>query len=121
MTLPTDSLERKRTPIFRGFLAYFPDAIAAAARLSHLGNEKHNPGQEIHWSRGISDDQTDALLRHILDAGPDWTGSYTEQGEEVLHAVAAFWRAGAMAQIAIERARGDKKDDRQARLPLGAR
>ena len=118
MALPSDSAERKKTPIYRGFIVYFPDAIAAAARLSRIGNDKHNPGQEVHWSREKSTDQADCLLRHILDAGPDWTNAYTECGEEVLHAVAAFWRAGAMAQIAIERARKDKEDDRQGRLPF---
>ena len=111
MGLPTDSAARKATPVFRGFLMYFPDAIAAAARLSYLGNEKHNPGQDVHWSREKSSDQADCVARHLIDAGPDWTGVYVEHGEEVLHAVAAFWRAGAMAQIAIERAR--QKDDRQ--------
>ncbi len=110
MSLPTDSAARKKAPIFRGFLMYFPDAIAAAARLSRLGNEKHNPGQDMHWSRERSSDQADCIMRHLIDAGPDWTGVYSEHGEEVLHAVAAFWRAGAMAQIAIERARKDEKN-----------
>ena len=112
--LPDDSQRRKQTPIFRGFLMYFPDAIAAAARLSWLGNEKHNPGSEVHWSREKSSDQADCIARHLIDAGPDWTGTYTENGEEVLHAVAAFWRAGALAQLAIERAR--KTDKRQAEI-----
>src|SRR5689334_5921158 len=51
-TLPTDSQARKDTPIARGCLDYFPLAIAAVARLSKAGNDKHNPGEPLHWSRG---------------------------------------------------------------------
>ena len=100
--LPKDSAERKGVPLWSGFLNYFPDAIAAVARLSKIGNDKHNPGQPLHWSREKSNDHADCVARHLVDAGPDWTGSYLEGDEEVLHAVAAFWRSGAMAQLAIE-------------------
>lgn len=108
VALPEDSAARKGTPIFSGGLMYFPDAFAALARLSRIGNDKHNKGQPLHWSREKSNDHADCVARHLIDAGPDWTGTYVENGEEVLHAVAAFWRAGAMAQIAIERLRERK-------------
>jgi len=45
MTLPTNSAERKEAPVFSGFMAYFPDAIAEVARLSKASNDKHNPGE----------------------------------------------------------------------------
>ncbi len=48
--LPTDSDERKEIPIFSGVMNYFPLALAAVARHSKRGNDKHNPGQPLHWS-----------------------------------------------------------------------
>lgn len=86
----TDAKERKATPIYSGFLVYFPDAIAAVARLSFQGNEKHNPGTPLHWDRSKSGDEKDALMRHVLDG--DW--------EEVA------WRAMANLQKVIEERRG---------------
>ena len=36
-TLPTDSLERKAIPIYSGVIKYFPDALAAVAKVSQRG------------------------------------------------------------------------------------
>jgi hypothetical protein len=65
--LPEDSAERKTYPLMRGLFDYFPSALAAVAHHSYLGNEKHNPGQEIHHARGKSPDHLDAALRHIME------------------------------------------------------
>ena len=67
--LPTDSAERKRVPLWSGLFRYFPDALVAVARLSWAGNEKHNKGQPLHWSRDKSNDHADCLLRHQMDCG----------------------------------------------------
>lgn len=86
MALPTDSQERKRIPVYTGCVAYFPDALAAVARLSFKGNEQHNPGQPLHWDRSKSGDHLDALVRHLLDG--DWD--------------AVAWRALAHLQLMEE-------------------
>src|SRR5262245_47931312 len=44
VSLPTTDKERKALPVFTGVLMYFPDAIAAVAEVSRVGNEQHNPG-----------------------------------------------------------------------------
>ena len=85
--LPTDSAERKTYPLFRGLFEYFPNALAAVAHHSYVNNEKHNPGEPIHWSRGKSDDHEDCVLRHTLEG----TGK-----------VARAWRALAALQIELE-------------------
>ena len=64
---PEDSAERKTYPVFSGFFQYFPAAIAAIAHHSYIGNEKHNPGQPLHWDRAKSDDEADAQLRHLME------------------------------------------------------
>lgn len=67
MTLPTDSSARKDIPLFRGCLKYFGAALAGVARISYLGNQKHNPGQDLHHARGKSTDHADCILRHLMD------------------------------------------------------
>lgn len=95
--LDTDSQKRKQTPIWSGVLQYFPKAIAAVARVSWVGNEKHNPGESLHWARGKSMDQEDCIARHLMnpyEIDPD-TGE--------LHIVHAAWRALAAAELALEK------------------
>lgn len=66
-TLPTDSAERKNHPLLRGCLKYFSAALAGVARISKLGNDKHNPGEDMHHARGKSSDHGDCILRHLMD------------------------------------------------------
>ncbi len=94
--MEADSKARKETPIVTGCLDYFPDALAAVARLSRKANEKHNPGEALHWSKGKSDDHADCIGRHLVQRGtPD-----PEFDES--HSVALAWRALALLQIEIE-------------------
>lgn len=64
---PEDSADRKTYPVYSGLLQYFPAALAAVARHSYIGNEKHNPGQPLHHDRAKSDDEADALVRHLME------------------------------------------------------
>lgn len=97
MTLPTDSKARKDIPLARGVLDYFPDALAAVAALSQAGNDKHNPGQPLHWSREKSSDNADCILRHLIDRGT------VDPEDGILHDVKVAWRALAMCQLALEK------------------
>lgn len=67
LTLGTDSNERKNIPVFSGVLKYAPAALAGVARISKAGNDKHNPGQELHHSRDKSNDHGDCIIRHTMD------------------------------------------------------
>lgn len=69
LTLPIDSAERKGVPVYTGCLMYFPAALAGVAAHSKAGNDKHNPGQELHHSRGKSNDHADCVVRHVMDIG----------------------------------------------------
>lgn len=92
-----DSKERKAEPIHSGVLMYFPDALAAVARISKTGNDKHNPGEPLHWARGKSMDQMDALTRHSL------TRDKVDPETGELEAAALAWRALAELQQLEER------------------
>ena len=104
--IDTDSATRKTYPMFRGLLAYFPDALAEVARLSYLGNEKHNPGEEMHHARGKSGDHADCIVRHLVNHG-GFDGDTRESA-------ALAWRALALLQEELEREHG-------LPLPRGAR
>lgn len=69
MLLSSDSEDRKATPIYSGVVRYFPRALAYVARVSFLGNEKHNPGRPLEWVQGKSTDHLDCVMRHAVDAG----------------------------------------------------
>lgn len=81
----------------RGVLDYFPDALAAVAELSRIGNDQHNPGQPMHWARDKSTDHADCIMRHLADRGKLDT-------DGVRHSTKVAWRALAMLQIELESA-----------------
>ena len=101
MSLPVDSAERKEYPLFSGLLKYFPAALAGVAHHSKEGNDKHNPGQPLHHSRGKSTDHADCIVRHLVDlsdllvkveADDSWSDDLMEE------ASALCWRALALSQ-----------------------
>lgn len=96
--LPTDSEERKRIPVYSGFIAYFPDAIIEAAKLSYRGNEQHHPGSPLHWDRSKSQDHLDALMRHSIDAL-----KASDRDTIIKEKAAVLWRAAADLQDYIDR------------------
>lgn len=93
--LTEDKQERKQTPIFSGVVAYFPLSLAAMARVSWTGNEQHNPGEPLHWSRSKSDDHLDAAQRHMLEYA---MGNKLDSDGEA-HLAKAMWRIGAQLQL----------------------
>lgn len=101
--LPVESEDRKHIPIYSGVLAYFPDAIVEIAKVSYVGNAKHNPGEPLHWARDKSTDHRDATARHLLDLdGSDFIELPDGSCVEVLHAAECAWRALAACQIVCE-------------------
>lgn len=95
LTLSTHPQERKQTPIATGCVDYFPDALAAVAAVSFVGNEQHNPGTPLHWDRSKSGDEADALMRHFVERG-------TLDADGARHTAKVAWRALAMLQKEIE-------------------
>lgn len=104
-----NSEQRKKRPMASGVLDYFPDALAMVAYVSWVGNEKHNPGQPLHWARGKSTDHADCVIRHSAtrdeadvveivraDGNKDWYA--------LPHRALVAWRALADLQEYMERA-----------------
>jgi hypothetical protein len=87
-------------------LDYFPDALAYVARVSYLGNAKHNPGEEMHHARGKSMDHPDCILRHLLERGGVDVVVIDGVEHEIKHSGALAWRAMALLQEELEREHG---------------
>ncbi len=90
-----DVNDRKRFPLARGLLDYFPQALLAVAEVSRVGSDQHNLGEPMRWVRGKSMDQADALMRHLVDRG-------TMDKDGLRHTAKVAWRALALLQIEIE-------------------
>ncbi len=106
--LPVESAARKEIPIAEGVLDYFPAAIAYVARISKVGNDKHNPGQPMHHARSKSGDHANCIGRHLIERG-----TYDIE-DNLRHSGKLAWRALALLQEELEREEG-------APLPRGAK
>lgn len=93
--LPTEPKLRKLIPLCTGCVDYFPDALAAVAELSRIGNEQHNPGRPLHWDRSKSADHADCLMRHLIQRG-------TIDTDGVRHSAKVAWRALALLQEELD-------------------
>ena len=86
---------RKQAPIYSGVLDYFPDAIWQVAKCSKQGNDQHNAGEPLHWAREKSTDESDALVRHLMQ--------YDQMDDDgIIHAAKVAWRALALLQRTLE-------------------
>jgi hypothetical protein len=108
--MSTDSAVRKLMPVASGVLAYFPDALMCVAWVSRAGNDKHNPGEPLHWAKAKSADEPDAEARHMLD---HFRGLPPDPGLEPLgelgHLASKAWRALAHLQRACDAVREGRK------------
>lgn len=94
-TLPSAAQSRKDCPITSGVIDYFPLAMAEVAKVSVAGNNQHNPGQPLHWTRGKSSDHQDCIARHLIERG-------TFDTDGLRHSAKLAWRALALLQEEIE-------------------
>ena len=95
----SEAQHRKETPIFSGFVKYFPLAMAKVSQLSFIANEQHNPGEPMHWAKDKSTDHEDCLMRHLADHA---AGTITDTDGQ-LHLTKVAWRAMAALEIFLEK------------------
>lgn len=94
----TEAESRKAIPIYSGVLKYFPLALKEVAKVSKVGNDQHNKGQELHWSREKSSDHLDACVRHLIDHASGEV--LDEDGQR--HLAKSCWRLLAQLQLDLE-------------------
>ncbi len=91
------SAQRKDYPVTTGVFDYFRDALFKVANVSFKGNQKHNPGQELHWARDKSADEADAIGRHLL------CRDLIDPETEIEEAAQMAWRSLAFLQKLLEK------------------
>lgn len=102
-----DSAERKRYPVGRGCVAYFPAALAGVAGHSLAAGAKHTKGELVHI-RWLSADHDDCIERHLMDlrdmlAQVDRTGDISVAPALLSEVNALAWRALALSQALHEK------------------
>lgn len=97
--LPSDDNARKALPIWSYMVEYFPDAYLAEVQVAVVGNNKHNPGEPLHWAREKSRDQMNTAFRHMWDH----SRGVTRDTDGCYHLAKAIWRLKAELQLTIER------------------
>ena len=65
--------------------------------MTYVANEQHNPGTEVHWDRNKSQDELDALMRHLCDHSID---ELDDDG--LLHMGKVAWRSLAKLEKMLE-------------------
>lgn len=100
MVLPSASKDREEYPIVKGVLDYFPNAVAAVAKVSLIGNKQHNPGEPMHWAREKSFNHPDKIGRHLVERG-------TLDIDMTRHSAKVAWRALANLEEEILAEQGD--------------
>ena len=93
--------DRKAIPLCNGVLDYFPRALAEIAKVSRIGNDQHNPGQPLHWSKEKSYDHPNTMLRHMIERG-------TIDTDKARHSAKLAWRALANLEVEILAEEGDE-------------
>jgi len=92
--------ERKGTPVYSGFIKYFPNAIKEVAKCSQAGNDQHHKDEPLHWDKEKSKDELDSCMRHLLDHAE----GIEFDDDSVRHLTKCCWRMLAM----LERTLTDK-------------
>ena len=85
--------ERKKIPVYSGFVKYFPNAMKEVAVCSRIANEQHHAGKPLHWDMDKSTDELDAMMRHLIDHI-----SEPIDDDGIRHITKVAWRAMAMLE-----------------------
>ncbi|MCE5292941.1 MAG: hypothetical protein LLG14_27410 [Nocardiaceae bacterium] len=98
--LPNDAHARKAVPA-GAVLDYFDSAWVEIAKALQDGNDQHNPGEPLHWSRGKSADHAHCIIRHYLQRGKL---SISPTGAVIRHSTYMAIRALMLLQEELEAA-----------------
>jgi DNA polymerase/3'-5' exonuclease PolX len=90
-----------KSPVFRGVIQYFPEALKAVADVSEMGARKYSWDG---WKESASFKDIprfeDALARHLVN---EITEGYYDPESRLLHAAHAAWNALAKLELLLSR------------------
>lgn len=88
-----------KSPVYQGFVQYFPRAIRAVADISAFGAKKYNvPFEDQNWARVAVGQFEDAMARHTLDHAK---GEVDAQDSKLKHLAHRAWNAMATLELAL--------------------
>lgn len=87
--------DSKKIPVVRGFLEYFPNAIAAVAEVSKFGATKYDWGNWRHVDNGV-ERYTEALGRHFI------AENEIDPESGLAHAAHTAWNAMARLELMLK-------------------
>jgi hypothetical protein len=90
-------LDAGKASIMRGFVTYFPHAIAAVASISDYGAKKYSWGGWLSVPDGIAR-YGDAMMRHVV---AEKTEGAIDRETGLSHAAQAAWNAMARLELMI--------------------
>lgn len=99
---PGKKLDTGKSPMLQGLLAYFPNALAAVAKVSEYGAKKYNLDYaDRNWSRleGGLGRYGDALTRHTTRHA---AGEAFDPESHLLHVAHAAWNALAVLELVLQ-------------------
>ena len=88
-----------KAPIYRGVLAYFPDAVASVASVSAFGASKYAWNGWLHVPDGLGR-YTDAMVRHLLEEGK---GDVLDPDSGLAHAAHSAWNSLARLELLLRK------------------
>lgn len=105
--LPQDDKERQKyRPL--DFLMYFPKAFLAKAKHSWESNEKHNPGEPMHWAKDKSLGDGNQVMRHLMEAMEALEIGDRDVAE--YHLTATSWRADELLERFLDKTPNETPD-----------
>lgn len=89
---------RKDMPVYSGVITYFPNALKEVSKVSLAGAKQHGQTRDtMHWDKTKSTDNTDALMRHLIDHSIN-----PVDDDNMLHLAKVAWRALASLERYLE-------------------
>lgn len=94
---PESPKVRARTPVFEGFIMFFPDAVEAVAEVSVAGNKQYNLGT-LRLVEDFSVDPFNKAMRHMMDH----KRGQVFDTDKTRHLAKAAWRVMQALQLSIK-------------------
>ena len=100
---PGAKLDNGKAPVWRGAIAYFPNAIRNVSAVSAFGASKYTWNGWRTVPDGVSR-YTDAMARHLM---AEASGEIKDPDSALLHAAHVAWNALARLELMLQNSRAD--------------
>ena len=96
--MSAQKLDAGKAPMWRGLVAYFPNALSAVAQVSQMGKDKYGEWGGWRYVEGAEGRYTDALMRHMSAVA---RGELFDPESGLPHKAHAAWNALAILEMQL--------------------